>query len=131
MSVSIAWPACNSVVRIVVHQQFFDLTSSFFNKAPFCTRFFSSLVEIHVYLRCSLNFDGLLHDGVFAVQSFGQVGNSRYGGLRVQFVGLWERDRDSGSRPPRCICRMTDSLTIPFRHALLSRNDRISTDPLP
>ena len=29
-----------------------------------------------------------LHDGIFAVQPFGQVGNCRYGGLRVQFIGL-------------------------------------------
>ena len=81
-------PACHSVVRIVVHQQFFHLASFVFQQGSFLHQILQFLVEIHVYFRCSLNFDGLLHDGVFAVQSFGQVGNSRYGGLRVQFVGL-------------------------------------------
>ena len=78
----------------------------------------------------TLGLSGMLEGeegDAIATANHGDRGSLRIPEHQLEFLRQIGKDR----LPPRCICLMTDSLTIPLRQAPLSMKVRISTAPSP
>ena len=62
------------MVRIVVDEEFVEVRWVVFEEGWFVEEIVELVVEMEVYVGWWLNLDGVVDDGVFGVEWFGEVG---------------------------------------------------------